>query len=197
MISLIIFFIGVIITYSCSWVFIKSVDWWMVCIISAVAIIGMIAINGIIAIVVCKCLPKKWFNNNAKIFSVSKKECAFYEKLKIKRWKDKTLDLGKLNGFKKNKVENNVEYIERFIIENNMGFITHFVSAILGSFAFLILPIDFWLPMGIPIVITSLVLNIIPIMILRYNIPRLKTMLRFNQRKNIKLAHVEKDTTEN
>jgi hypothetical protein len=37
--------------------------------------------------------------------------------------------------------------------------------------------------MGLPIVITSLILNIMPMIILRYNLPRLKTLLRFNQRK--------------
>ena len=183
MISLIIFFVGVIVTFACSLIFISSMDWWLICVVAVVAIIGMIAINGFIAIVFCKWLPKKWFAKDSKFFNATKKECAFYDKLKIKKWKDKTLDLGKLNGFKKNKVENNSEYIERFILENNMGFVTHFASAILGSFAFLILPINFWLPMGVPIVITSLILNVIPVMILRYNMPRLRTMMRFNQRK--------------
>ena len=194
MISLIIFFIGVIVTCTCSLIFITSMEWWLICIISAVAIIGMIVINGIIAIIVCKWLPKRWFQKDVKMFNASKKECRFYEKLGVKKWKDKILDLGKTNGFKKDRIENDTKYIERFIYENNMGFITHIVSAILGSFAFLILPIEFWLPMGVPIVVTSFILNIMPVMILRYNMPRLKTMLRFSQRKSIKENSSENKT---
>ena len=37
--------------------------------------------------------------------------------------------------------------------------------------------------MGLPIVVTSVILNILPVMILRYNMPRLKIMLKFCLRK--------------
>ena len=180
MLSIIIFIIGVIVTYICSLlVLTSSMSWWLVSIFAFVSIVGMIAINGLVAIICCKCLPKKWFMGDKRIFNPSKKECKFYEKIGIRKWKDKNIDLGQLNGFKKDKVENNPEYIERFILECNLGFIEHFVSLFVSVLAMFILPIKFWLPMGLPIVVTSLILNSLPIMILRYNMPRLKTMLKF------------------
>ena len=183
MISIIIFLIGCVVTLTTSLLVLSgSMNWWLVLIIALCSIVGMIAINGIVALVCCKLLPKKWFVSNSKFYNPSKKECRFYEKLGIKKWKDKNIDLGQLNGFKKDKIENNSEYIQRFILENNMGFVEHFVSAILSFLALFVLPIKFWLPMSLPIVITSLILNLLPIMILRYNMPRLKTLLKFSER---------------
>lgn len=174
-------------TLSTSLIFlIDSMSWWLIVIIAISSILGMIAINGIIAIIFCKWLPKKWFAGEKKLFNPSKKECKFYEKLGIKKWKDLNIDLGKLNGFKKDKVENSPEHIERFILENNMGFVEHLVSAIVSIFALFILPMKFWLPMALPIVVTSFILNVLPIMILRYNMPRLKTMLKFSLRSSNK-----------
>lgn len=160
--------------------------WWLIVLIAIGSILGMVAINGLVAIIFCKVLPKKWFKSDSRFFNPSKRECGFYEKLGIKKWKDMNIDLGKLNGFKKDKLENSPEYIERFILETNMGFIEHFTSLFVSVFAMFMLPIKFWLPMGLPIVITSLILNIIPIMILRYNMPRLKTMLKFSLRNSYK-----------
>lgn len=185
MISIIIFIIGVIVTYSTSIIVLNdSMAWWSISLIALLAIVGMIAINGFVAIVCCKILPKKCFNSNFKFFKVSKKEFRFYEKLGVKKWKDKTIELGKLNGFRKNKMTdpNNPEYIQRFIVENNMGFLTHFISLIMSGLAIFIMPMKFWLPMALPIAITSFILNVIPIAILRYNIPRLQILLKYSQR---------------
>ena len=184
MYSIIIFIIGCIITITTSLIFlIDAMKWWIIVIIAISSIIGMIAINGLVAFICCKILPKKWFKTNSKFFNPSKKECKFYEKLGIKKWKDKNIDLGKLNGFKKDKIENDPEHIKRFILENNMGFFEHFVSLFVSVLAMFILPMEFWLPTGLPIVITSLILNILPVMILRYNMPRLQTLLKFSERK--------------
>ncbi len=185
MISLIIFGIGVVITYLFSYLCLgDTIGYIHVTWIAAVSIIGMILINGIVAIICSKILPKKFFNGDQKFYFPSKKECKFYDKIGIKKWKDKTLEMGFLNGFRKNKVEDSPEYIERFILENKKGYLTHFMSIFVSVASMFILPIKFWLPMCLPIVVTSLILNIIPMMILRYNMPRLKTMLRFSLRNN-------------
>ena len=130
------FIIGVLITYICSLLSLTSLmSWWTVSFFVFVSIAGMITINGVIAIICCKCLPKKWFLSDKKIFNPSKKECKFYEKIGIRKWKDKNIDLGKLNGFKKDKIKSDPEYIERFILECNMGFIEHFISIFVSIFA--------------------------------------------------------------
>ena len=183
MISLIIFGIGVVLTYLFGYIFLGvSVGYFNITWMAAASVVGMIVLNGIVAIICSKLIPNKFFDEDKKFYFPSKKECKFYDKIGIKKWKDRTLEMGFLNGFRKNKVEDSPEYIERFILENKKGYLTHFVSVFVSIFAIFILPIKFWLPIGIPIVITSLVLNIIPMMILRYNMPRLKTMLKFTLR---------------
>ena len=186
MISIIIFIMGVITTYVCSFLILNdSFSYlnltWMV----AVGVVAMIAINAVVATICSKLLPNKCFDGDKKFYMPSKKECKFYEKIGIKKWKDRTLEMGFLNGFRKNKIENTPEHIERFILENKKGYLTHFMSVIASVLSLFILPIKFWLAMSVPIIVTSIILNIIPMMILRYNMPRLLTMLRFNQR-NIK-----------
>lgn len=180
MISIIIFIIGVIVTYVASLlVFIDTMSWWSISLIALASIVGMIIINAIAATICSKMLPNKCFNYDGKFYNPSKKECKFYEKIGIKKWKDRTLEMGFLNGFRKDKIENSPEYMQRFLLENKKGYLTHFTSVFASILAIFLLPIKFWLPMGLPVVITSLILNIIPMMILRYNMPRLKTMLKF------------------
>ena len=79
---------------------------------SAISVILMVmattvfefAIDGLFAIIVNK-MPNKWFGVYNKHFQVSKKTTRFYEKLKIKKWKDKVWELGGLGGFRKNKIK--------------------------------------------------------------------------------------------
>jgi hypothetical protein len=69
-------------------------------------------------------------------------------------------------------------------LEINKGFLTHFVSVFMSALIFVVVPRTFRLSMALPMFITSFLLNLMPIMILRYNIPRLKTLLRYLQKHN-------------
>ena len=144
-----------------------------------------IVLNAIVALVTCKIFPDKWFDPNAKFFCPSKQECRFYEKIGIRKWKDKNAELGSLNGFRKNKLGSagDEKYIAQFILECNKGFLDHFASIVVGTLAILALPPKFMLPIGLPIIITNFILNFMPIAILRYNIPRLKVAQKFAARK--------------
>ena len=119
MISLIIFGIGVVCSYTLSYHFLGDcVGYLKLTWIVAVSVLGMIAINGFVATICSKWLPNKCFDSDSKFYMPSKKECKFYEKIGIKKWKDRTLEMGFLNGFRKNKIENSPEHIRRFILEN-------------------------------------------------------------------------------
>jgi len=187
MISLIIFILGVIVTYVTSYLCLgdivgySSIAW--ICLIS---IMWMIAANGMVAIICSKWLPNRFFNAKYKIYQAGKKECRFYEKIGIKKWKDSTAELGILNGFRKNKLNdpNSVEYIERFILENNKGFLTHLVSIFVGFLVIFTFPKQYWLTTALPVAITSFILNLLPLMILRYNMPRLQILLKYAQRRS-------------
>ncbi len=148
-------------------------------------VIIQIIIDTIFATVVRWLLPEKFFTIDKVKFCASKKEMRFYEKIGIKKWKDKALELGAVTGFRKNKLSNpnDNEYIKRFIIEANYGIVVHIFCIVFG---FLIMLANLFYPLfwvTLPITLTSVFLNLLPIFILRYNLPKLHTLYKFNLRK--------------
>ena len=148
------------------------------------AAVGVIALDGISALFIRRCLPEKWFSYSNKKMMASKKECAFYEKLGVKNWKDKVLELGMFTSFSKKQVAdpNSSAYLERFILECNYGAIIHIVGVF---FALLLLAIPPFIEnvsffttwrFSVPAILVNAVLNFLPFMILRYNVPRLERM---------------------
>ena len=158
-------------------IFFTATNPWYIISMVTITTIFQFLVDGIFAIIINK-LPDKWFNMNNKLFHVSKKSQEFYEKLKIRKWKDKVWELGGLGGFRKNKLNqpNNPEYIEQFIIESNKGILTHRLGYFLGFLGIFIFPLKYALGIGIPVAIVNLILNTLPVMILRYNIPKLKLL---------------------
>lgn len=139
-----------------------------------------IVIDGIVAYVIRK-MPEKWFEKNKGIFKTGKRELAFYEFLRVKKWKDYVPELGCFTGFHKNKLANPFDnkYIWRFIIESRYGVAIHFYSV---PTSFLLLLLDWkmysgesniWLTIGLPVAIVNAILIVLPAFILKYNLPRL------------------------
>lgn len=116
----------------------------------------------------------KYFENK-RFFEVSPKERKFYEKLKIRTWKDKILELGSLGGFKKNKLtsSSDIDYINTFLMECYKGQIVHISNVILGFLILLIPPYKWTLCVALPVAIVNAFLGILPIFVLRYNVPKL------------------------
>ncbi|MCQ2592459.1 MAG: hypothetical protein MJ188_06700 [Treponema sp.] len=149
---------------------------WYGIIASVLAAVGVIAIDGICATIVRRCLPEKWFDYTVDFHDPSKKECRFYEKLGIKKWKDYVLELGMFTNFSKKSVQNpnDVAYIERFILENNYGVWCHNTGAVLGFLLILFYPSYLKWSMALPACIINFILSSLPTMILRYNTNRLR-----------------------
>jgi len=147
-----------------------------------------IIIDLIFAFIVRWLLPKKWFGVDKLGFHAGKKERRFYEKIGIKRWKDSVLELGALSGFRKNKLTkpDDLAYIERFIVEANYGIIVHVAGILFGFAVIFLYPLKYWLCFGFPVAVVNLFLNVLPIFILRYNLPKLHALYKFNK------ARVEK-----
>lgn len=135
-------------------------------------------LDGIIAILINK-MPDKWFKVDNRLYFVSRKECAFYKRLKVRLWKDKVWELGGLGGFsKKTLIEpDNPKYVEKFIIECNKGVMTHKLSYPIGFLAILTLHNPCDLTIALPVAIVNLFLNILPTIVLRYNTPMLQSLL--------------------
>lgn len=150
-----------------------NVSPWFFIVAVTVSIVYQFAIDGLFAWVVSKC-PNKWFENK-KFFNVSKKEQRFYEKLGIRSWKDKVWELGWLGGFSKAKIDDpkDPEYSKRFLVESYKGEIDHIIGMFVGFSVIFIFPLKFAWIVGVPVAIVNLVLNLMPVLILRYNTPKL------------------------
>ena len=152
--------------------------------------LGVILLDAISALFIRRCLPEKWFSYKSKFHKVGKKECAFYEKLGIKKWKDNILELGMFTSFSKKSVSNpnSSEYMERFILESNYGALIHIVGVFIGLTLLSFPPLSTTWRFSVPAIVINAVLNFLPFMILRYNLPRLERMRAIAEKREKKCA---------
>lgn len=145
---------------------------------TALAILLIMLVDGVVA-ACARSLPKKFADRTKKHFIVSKEEKKFHEKLKIRLWKDKIPELGHLTGFRKNKLVDpkSVEYLDRFLLECCYGEIGHFWSVIFGFLIVLFYSLTHtWMALSIPVALVNGVLNLLPILVLRYNSYKLEIL---------------------
>ncbi len=157
---------------------VMSLDFFSVLAATTFAAFTVILMDGLTA-TICRLLPKKCANHKLKIYQVSAKEKKFYEKLKIRKWKDKVPEIGQFTGFRKNKIVDpkSLEYLERFLLEICYGEIGHSVSCATGFLILLLYPIyPYWLHVAIPVAIVSVLFNIPSFIILRYNSYKLRVL---------------------
>ena len=140
---------------------------------------------------VCRLLPEKFANHESKVYTVSAKEKNFYEKLKIRRWKDKVPEIGHFTGFRKNKIADpkSVEYLDRFLLEACYGELGHFWILFFG-FSILLLgfipafpSMGLWFAISVPVAIINIFLNLPSLFILRYNSYKLEVLRKSNIKK--------------
>ena len=160
-------------------------DLWYIIVAVVISTVAEIIIDSIFATIVRWALPKKWFGVDKKWFIGKKKECRFYEKLGIKKWKEKVLELGAVTNFRKNKIADptNNDYVARYITEANYGIVVHLACIVFGYAVVFLYPLKYFLCFGIPVAIVNTVLNILPLFILRYNLPKLHSLYKFNERR--------------
>lgn len=165
--------------------FAYSANFWLILGFTWIAIVLSIAIDGAVS-GIARAMPKKCAQHDKKIFTVSAKEKKFYEKLKIRKWKEKIPEIGHFTGFRKNKIADpkSVEYVERFLLEACYGEIGHFYSLFFGFLVLLLFPIhETWWAISIPVAIVNVFLNIPSILVLRYNCYKLEILLASNKKK--------------
>ncbi len=151
---------------------------WLTLGLTALATAIIVLLDGITA-GVSRSLPERCADDKKKIYQVSAKEKKFYEKLKIRKWKDKVPEIGHLTGFRKNKIADpkSVEYLDRFMLEACYGQIGHFFSCIFGFLIFVFFFIHpLWWLICIPVGIVNIFLNLPSLIILRYNSYKLRIL---------------------
>ena len=145
---------------------------------AALAAVIVIIVDALVA-TVCRLLPKKCANHEKKFFTTSAKEKKFYEKLKIRKWKDFVPEIGQFTGFRKNKLvdPNSVEYLDRFLLEICYGELGHLLSLPLGFLILLFFPMTkIWFAVSIPVAIVNIFMNLPSLFILRYNSYKLEVL---------------------
>ena len=155
-----------------------NVSFWSTLGITALAVVVVIIVDALIA-TVCRLLPKKCARHDGKLYTVSAKEKKFYEKLKIRAWKDWIPEIGHFTGFRKNKIDQpkNLEYLDRFLLECCYGEIGHSASVFSGFATLLFFPLTHtWEAISIPESVVNAVLNVLPIFVLRYNAYKLEIL---------------------
>ena len=149
-----------------------------------ISLATLVIIDAVCALFVRYCLPKKVFNPFLKVYNVGKFERKFYEKIGIRKWKDRIPEAGQLfANFSKTEIAdmtNNV-YVHKFMSETIYAEIMHWLSAL---FSFLIVFIDLRLALtvGLPLVIGNVILNLMPVLVQRYNRPKLMVLYKRNER---------------
>ena len=169
-----------------------GVSFWFILGAVLINVVAVIAVDGLFAFLIRR-LPEKWFGHERRFFHVSAKEKKFYEKLKIRKWKDKVPELGQFTNFHKNKVaepRNNV-YLERYMLEAAYGEVIHLAGCFLGFVIIFFYPLKYWLCFGFPVAVINLIMNILPYFILRYNFYKMKVLYRSNERKQRRAAEKE------
>ena len=169
-----------------------GVSFWFILGAVLINVVAVIAVDGLFAFLI-RSLPEKWFGHERRFFQVSAKEKKFYEKLKIRKWKDKVPELGQFTNFHKNKVaepRNNV-YLERYMLEAAYGEVIHLAGCFLGFVIIFFYPLKYWLCFGFPVAVINLIMNILPYFILRYNFYKMKVLYRSNERKQRRAAEKE------
>lgn len=154
--------------------------------LTVAATAAVVALDAVTASV-SRAIPAKWLPAKAKLFSVGAKEKRFYEKLRIRKWKDRIPEIGHFTGFRKNKMGDpkSLAYIERFLLENRYGEVGHFFSCIIGFLIMLPLPFlpAFWWAISLPVAIVNVFLNLPSLFILRYNSYKLEILYQSTKKK--------------
>jgi len=135
--------------------------------------------DGAIAIII-RLLPDKYFGVDNPHYEVSDNYKKLLRFLHVRKWKDNVWELGGLGGFSKKNLENpkDPKYIEKFIIECNKGVLTHRLAYPVGFLAMLTTPNIAAFTIALPVALVNLFLSILPVLVLRYNTPTLKKLLK-------------------
>ena len=170
----------------------KTASWLYVIIAVVWCTALQFAFDGTIAIIINK-MPDAWFGIDNPLYYVSEIEKKLYLKLRVRLWKDKVWELGGIGGFSKRtlKEPGNPKYIEKFIVECNKGVATHRLSYPIGFLAMLTLNETCAFTVALPVAIVNLYLNVLPTLALRYNTPKLKTLLLRLNRKHEEVIKYE------
>lgn len=146
-------------------------------------ILIMVVIDAVVALLV-RALPERKINPFLPLFIPSDGEKKLYAKLGVRSWKDVIPETGKyLCNFAKDKVyqPNDNKYVLKFLRETVYAGVMHLISMLLSFVPLIFVPYK-WSIM-LPVAIINAFLQLLPVIVQRYNRTRLVTLYRFNERR--------------
>ena len=75
------------------------------------------------------------------------------------------------------------DYLKRYILEANYGVVIHAACVVFGFLILFICHSECALRVGLPVAIVNAALNLMPMFALRYNLPKLFSLMKINDRK--------------
>ena len=119
----------------------------------------------------CRSLHGKVIRPSARYFRVGKREKRFLERLGVRRFKDWLPDVGKIVKFPKGEIAKprDKEYLYAYIVESCSGELNHLLSIFFGFLIVFIFPLRYALCFGVPVAAINSLLNLFPLLALRYN----------------------------
>ena len=150
-----------------------------------VSLFAVVAIDALIAWIVHS-IPEKKIHPFKKFYQTGKRERKLYEKLGVRKWKDIIPESGKyLCNFAKDKVErpNDNKYVLKFLVETCYAEIMHEISFFLG---FVLLFMPYRWTIVLPVCCVNAFLQLLPVIVQRYNRVRLESVYKFNLKRGWK-----------
>ena len=145
--------------------------------------IGIVfVIDAIIAFLV-RLIPEQKINPFSKFFLISDKQKRLYKFFGVRKWKDKIPESGKyLCNFAKDKISepNNNLYVKKFLIETCYAEIMHIICVFVTYLPILFMP--YKLSIVLPVAFVNSFLQLLPVIVQRYNRIRLIRLYNYNIR---------------
>ncbi len=127
-----------------------------------------------LAAILCRLIPRHKINVESKLIKSFKFERKFYEALGVRYFKDRIPELGgAFTGFTKNELTgDDPEYYAQFIRETVLGEVTHLMCILFSIAVPFVFNAYVW-NFAFPMFFVNFYFNILPIMVQRYNRPKL------------------------
>ena len=160
-----------------------DLQWWQTVLAVVGFTAGVILVDGLVAFIARWVLPNRWFERGSKLVRVHAWEKRLYTALGVRKWKDRVPELGGFTSFHKDKIYSPTdnEYVARYIMEANAGAFGHVMGMVFGFAIVAVVP-QVFLWISLPVAVVNFVLSAMPTMILRFNLPKLETLYRKNEK---------------
>jgi len=129
--------------------------------------------NAVVVLWIRYALPKKWVDPTRRRFNVMAWESKLYVKLGIRRWTPLIPELGQLADFRKDRIRSDTPaYFYQFLEETAYAELMHEWTFVFGALPMLVYGVE-GLHCTLPMCLINLLMQIPPVMIQRYNRPKL------------------------